>query len=277
MYTLNSTTFGSTMIIFTSFGSDLKIILMMRVLIQTDLPEPVAPAIKRCGILAISVTTTCPPISLPTAKARRDLWFLKESESRSSLKYTILFSLFGTSIPTADFPGIGASIRISAAARLNLISSVRPTILLTFTPCSGSNSYLVTEGPQLILVTVTPTPKLCNVCCSLIAVALYSFSEKALLFLTGFFKRSVGGNMYSFSTSCFAISLATASDDSSSEGEVIRTFSLEDRGAIKGSAFGTDAAASAARVLSSFFFNRSVSASITFPEAVTICFFSSGT
>jgi len=83
--------------------------------------------------------------------------------------------------------------------------------------------------------------------------------------------------MYSFSTSCFAISLATASDDSSSEGEVIRTFSLEDRGAIKGSAFGTDAAASAARVLSSFFFNRSVSASITFPEAVTICFFSSGT
>ena len=275
MYTLNSTTFGSTMIIFTSFGSDLKIILIIRVLIHTDLPEPVAPAIRRWGILAISVTTTCPPISLPTAKARRDLWFLKESESRSSLKYTILFSLFGTSIPTADLPGIGASIRISAAARLNLISSVSPTILLTFTPCSGNNSYRVTEGPQLIFVTVTPTPKLCSVCCNLMAVALYSFSEKALLLWTGFFNRSVGGNMYSFSTSCLEISLATDAADSPSD-SVIAVFTLEDRDAINGSGFGA-AAASASLVLSNFFFNRSVSASITFPEAVTTCFGTSGT
>ena len=32
-------------------------------------------------------------------------------------------SLFGTSIPTAAFPGIGASMRISAAARFSLMSS----------------------------------------------------------------------------------------------------------------------------------------------------------
>ena len=70
----------------------------------------------------------------------------------------------GTSMPTADFPGIGASIRISAAARLSLISSASAKIRLTFTPCSGWSSYRVTVGPQLILVTVTPTPKFFNVC-----------------------------------------------------------------------------------------------------------------
>ena len=40
----------------------------------------------------------------------------------------------------AAFPGIGASIRISAAARFSLMSSASPTILLTFTPISGCNS-----------------------------------------------------------------------------------------------------------------------------------------
>ena len=81
------------------------------------------------------------------------------------------FSLFGTSIPTAAFPGIGASIRISAAARFNLISSASPTILLTFTPISGWISYRVTAGPQLMFVTVTLTPNVFNVCCSLFAVS----------------------------------------------------------------------------------------------------------
>ena len=40
----------------------------------------------------------------------------------------------------AAFPGIGASIRISDAARLSLISSLNPVIRLTLTPCSGISS-----------------------------------------------------------------------------------------------------------------------------------------
>ncbi len=151
--------------------------LIIKVLIHTDFPEPVAPAMSRCGIFAISVTTTWPPISFPTAKDKLEEAFLKSSDSKISLKYTVVFSLLGTSIPTADLPGIGASIRISAAAKLSLISSDSPTILLTLTPCSGRSSYRVTEGPQLILVTVTPTPKFFKVCWSLIAVSLYCCSE----------------------------------------------------------------------------------------------------
>ena len=95
-------------------------------------------------------------------------------DSTSSLKYTLPASLLGTSIPIAALPGIGASILMSAAARLSLISSDKETILLTLTPCSGCNSYLVTVGPQLISVIVTLTPKVSSVSCNLCAVTLYS-------------------------------------------------------------------------------------------------------
>ena len=109
-------------------------ILIIKVLIHTDLPEPVAPAISKCGILAISDTTTCPPISFPTANAILDLWFLNFVFSTKSLKCTTEVVAFGTSIPTAALPGIGASIRISSAAIFNLMSSTNAVILLTFTP-----------------------------------------------------------------------------------------------------------------------------------------------
>ena len=159
------------MISFTSSGSALYNTLMIRVLIHTDFPEPVAPAIRRCGIFAISATTVFPPISLPTANDILEGLFWNSGDSRRSRSITALFSLFGTSIPTAAFPGIGASIRISAAARFSLISSASPTILLTLTPISGCNSYLVTDGPQLTFVIVTFTPKFSSVCCNFIAVS----------------------------------------------------------------------------------------------------------
>ena len=40
------------------------------VLIATDLPEPVVPAISRCGIRARLATTGSPPMSLPRASGR---------------------------------------------------------------------------------------------------------------------------------------------------------------------------------------------------------------
>ena len=42
---------------------------MIRELVHTDLPEPVVPAISRCGSFAILPTMQFPPMSLPTAKA----------------------------------------------------------------------------------------------------------------------------------------------------------------------------------------------------------------
>ena len=40
-------------------------------LIATDLPEPVVPAISRCGMRARSTTTGSPLMSLPSASVRR--------------------------------------------------------------------------------------------------------------------------------------------------------------------------------------------------------------
>ena len=96
----------------------------------------------------------------------------------------------------ADLPGIGASILISAAARLNLISSAKDTILLTLTPSSGFNSYLVTDGPQLISVISTLTPKFCNVCFNVIAVSLFSRSRLEAFELVLRLSRLTGGNLY---------------------------------------------------------------------------------
>ena len=65
----------------------------------------------------------------------------------SSRKETVAISELGTSIPTRDFPGIGASIRTSLAARARAKSSARLEMRLTRTPTAGLTSYLVTDGP----------------------------------------------------------------------------------------------------------------------------------
>ena len=168
--------------------------LIIIVLIHTDLPEPVAPAISTCGIFAISEIIIWPPMSRPAANAIFDSVFLNSLDSISSLKYTAVDSLLGTSIPTADFPGIGASIRISAAARLSLISSTRFNILLTLTPGSRAISNLVTAGPQVASVTCASTPKLTSVCCSLSAVSL-SVALESPPFLVGLLSKFKGGNL----------------------------------------------------------------------------------
>ena len=54
------------------------------VLIDTDLPEPVVPATRRCGILARSAMTGSPPMVLPSASASFALEPSKSVEARSS-------------------------------------------------------------------------------------------------------------------------------------------------------------------------------------------------
>ena len=50
---------------------------------------------------------------------------------------TVERTAFGTSIPTSDFPGIGASIRIVLALRASWSSCCRATIREMRTPCAG--------------------------------------------------------------------------------------------------------------------------------------------
>ena len=96
-----------------------------------------APAIRPCGIFAISVTTTLPPISRPSDTVRLLFEAEKEEDSIISRTPTTADCLFGTSIPTAALFGIGASILTPAVARFSAISSARLVILLILTPALG--------------------------------------------------------------------------------------------------------------------------------------------
>ena len=76
-------------------------------------------------------------MSFPKAQATLNLLSKNSLDSTISLKKTGVCSLFGTSIPIADFPGIGASILTPLAANPKAISSAKLTILLTFIPALG--------------------------------------------------------------------------------------------------------------------------------------------
>ena len=84
------------------------------VLMQPDFPEPVVPAIRMCGIRARSAETDEPEMSLPS-QTESGLAFAGAS-SKMSPSVTRFGARFGTSTPTACFPGIGARIRISVVA-----------------------------------------------------------------------------------------------------------------------------------------------------------------
>ena len=107
---------------------------------QTDLPEPVVPAISKCGIFAISVQVALPAMSFPSATLSLLFAFLKTEEDMISRKVTSDLCWFGISIPTADLFGIGASIRTPAEARFSAMSSARFVILLILTPGAGCSS-----------------------------------------------------------------------------------------------------------------------------------------
>ena len=119
---------------------------------QTDLPEPVVPAISMCGSLEISPTIHLPPMSLPTLKEDLDFALLNSSESITSRRETVVTALLGTSIPTTEILPGTAAIRTPVAPRLSAISSAAVVSLLKRTPFSSSTSYLVTLGPLVTLM-----------------------------------------------------------------------------------------------------------------------------
>ena len=86
-------------------------------LMKLDLPEPVAPATRRCGIFARLATTKPPSTSLPSADHQRVVVGASRCCERStSPRETISLSALGISMPIADLPGIGLRIRTSALA-----------------------------------------------------------------------------------------------------------------------------------------------------------------
>ena len=86
-------------------------------------------------------------------------------------------------MPTADLPGIGATILMVDAFMTSAISSLSVVILFTFTPGAGCNSYRVITGPLLIFTTLASMPKSCNVSSNILA--LLSRSSPSILSFSG--------------------------------------------------------------------------------------------
>ncbi len=126
-------------------------------LIATDLPDPVVPAIRRWGIFARLATTESPPISLPRASGSF-IWLSPNSRAaRISRKTTISRLSLGNSIPITDRPGT-VDTRADKADMDRAISSARPMTRLAFRPAAGSSSYIVTTGPGRTLTISPLTP-----------------------------------------------------------------------------------------------------------------------
>ena len=117
--------------------------------IQTDFPDPVVPAINRCGIVVKSPTIGTPEILFPKAIGNLISFFWNFSLEIISLKDTLSLVSFGSSIPTVFFPGI-----IDTLAEVELVflarSSDKLIIFETLIPGAGSNSYKLTTGPLFI-------------------------------------------------------------------------------------------------------------------------------
>lgn len=114
--------------------------------IPTDFPDPVWPAIKRCGIRARSVITYSPLIFFPSAIASLDGCFWKAEFSITSLRDTTDRFSLGSSIPTRPIHGIGACIRRVFALSARARSFFRFSILESFTHSAGARRYWITVG-----------------------------------------------------------------------------------------------------------------------------------
>ena len=106
-------------------------------LIQTDLPEPVEPAISRWGIFVRSATTGFPLTSLPRTTGISAFESAQARDSTISLMQTGAAVLFGISIPTQSFPGTGARIRTDSDLSAIAMFLSKPKIFSTLTPGAG--------------------------------------------------------------------------------------------------------------------------------------------
>jgi len=109
------------------------------VLIPTDLPEPVVPAISKWGMVERSATTGSPPIFLPKARASFDEVFSYSGAAKSSRKNTVSRWELGNSIPITLRPGTTAT-RADTALMERAISSASPITREDLMPAAGSSS-----------------------------------------------------------------------------------------------------------------------------------------
>ena len=110
------------------------------------------------GVAARFKNTARPAMSLPTATSSGCVAARASGDEMRSPRETSWRTSFGTSTPTADFPGIGARIRTSVAAIEYAMSRFKLVTFATLTPDPSSSSKRVTVGPTVIPTSRVSTP-----------------------------------------------------------------------------------------------------------------------
>ena len=128
------------------------------VLTATDLPEPVVPAISKCGMRARSTIIGPPPISLPSTSVSAPVCCSYSFADTSSRSATSSRFAFGSSMPITFLPGTTAT-RTDTELMERAMSSARLITRDDFVPGAGSSSYNVTTGPGRTLTIRPRTPK----------------------------------------------------------------------------------------------------------------------
>ena len=172
----------------------------MNQFIPTDFPDPVCPAMRRCGIFARSPTMKSPLISLPTAIASLDLCRVNAISSRTSLIPTVSRFSFGTSIPTSPSPGIGAWIRMDFALSASVRSFLRASIFANLTHSDGRSLYWITVGPTHSSSISTSMPNWRNVRCMRSDFSSISSGETTLICCISLSRRRLGKSQVPKST-----------------------------------------------------------------------------
>src|SRR3990172_2235596 len=146
----SSTRLGSTMMNWQSSGVLCMSRQAMTAFSITVLPLPVAPAIRRWGIFDRSAATDSPPAPLPRliAISERALTFWNEAVSITLRRVTVPVVVLGTSMPTTDLPGTGASILMVGAASASDRSLARDAMRSTLTLVRDTSSCLITTLPS---------------------------------------------------------------------------------------------------------------------------------
>ena len=146
----SSTRFGSIRTSLNSSGVLCSRKPAMIELMQTLLPLPVAPAMRRCGIFARSAATGSPETPLPSAIAsfEREFALLKAVLSITLRMATSEVVVFGTSMPTTGFPGTGASMRIVGAASARARSFAKLVMRFTRTRVRETTSERICGRPS---------------------------------------------------------------------------------------------------------------------------------
>lgn len=166
--------------------------LVIIVLMHTLFPDPVAPAIRRCGISFRFAITLRPEMSFPTAKLIFDAAFQKFIGINQFQNETISGFSFSRQFPHC-FSRIECSIRMLFARRFKAISSASFVMLLTFTT-AGCTSYRVTDDPWVTFSTLASVKILQMYFPAKPPSAEADVHSSASCFAFGFFIKSTGGN-----------------------------------------------------------------------------------